>query len=451
MFDQKILDSIFKAYDIRGLSESELTPELLYAYGRLFVQVLGVKRVAVGRDMRQSGEALKEALVRGITEQGAEVLDVGMVASDMLYFATGKYDVDAGLMMTASHNPKEYNGLKPCLKNAEPIGMENGNGEIKARLAEGSLGQPATAAGKVEQKDIMKDWIDYLLAFVDTASIMPMKVVVDAGNGMGGLVATQLFARLPQIEMIPMYFEPDGNFPNHPANPLDEMNLVDLKGRMEQEGADLGLAFDGDADRCVLVDSNYETLSGTLAICMVSEMLLSKNPHQTILVNAVTGKAARETIEAMGGKCITVRVGHTFIKQAMKEYGAVFGGEHSAHYYFRDNWNADSGIIAAISIMFYLSQTKQNLAQARKKFDKYPQSGEINFRVADIQATVQKVLDKYAGHKVDTLDGWSVFGDGWWFSLRASNTEPLLRLNMEADTKEILAARLEEVQALLRA
>lgn len=451
MFDQKILDNIFKAYDIRGLSDSQLTPELAYAYGRLFVQVIGAKKVAVGRDMRTSGEVLHAELVRGLTDQGADVLSVGLVATDMLYFATGKYDVDAGLMMTASHNPKEYNGLKACLRNAEPIGMENGNGEIKRRLVAGDLGAPAEKPGCVTEKSIMKDWVDYLLGYVDTASIKPMKVVVDAGNGMAGTVCTKLFARLPQITMIPMYFEPDGNFPNHPANPLEEMNLVDLKGRMEQEGADMGLAFDGDADRCILVDEHYNTVNGTLTTCMIAEMFLSKNPNQTILYNAVMGKATRETIEAMGGKAIAVKAGHTLIKADMKKYGAVFAGEHSAHYYFRDNWNADSGIIASLVVMHYLSTTGQTLAGAGKKFDKYVQSGEINFRVADVQAKVAQVRQKYADHKQDDIDGVTIYGDGYWFNVRASNTEPLLRLNMEADTKEILEVRLPEVRALLEA
>lgn len=451
MIQKAVLDSIFKAYDIRGLSATELTADVAYAYGRLFVQVLGVKKVAVARDMRTSGEELHAALLRGLTEQGADVLDVGLAATDMLYFATGKYDVDAGIMMTASHNPKEYNGMKSCLKNAEPVGMNNGNGEIKERMITGDLGTPAEVSGTVTKQSIMSDWVDYLERFVDTASIAPMKVVIDAGNGMGGLVAEQLFARLPQITMIPMYFEPDGNFPNHPANPLDEMNLVDLKGRMEQEEADLGLAFDGDADRCILVDGKYQTVNGTLTTCMIAERLLKENPNQTILYNAVMGKAARETIEALGGTALPVRAGHTFIKQAMKEHEAVFAGEHSAHYYFRDNWNADSGIIAALIIMSYLSDTKQSLAEARKKFDRYVQSGEINFRVADVPAKVAEVEKAYANLEQDTTDGITFLGEGYWFNVRASNTEPLLRLNMEADSQEILERELPKVQALLSA
>lgn len=449
MFDQKILDSIFKAYDIRGLGDSELTPELAYAFGRVFVQVHNAQRVAVGRDMRTSGQGLFEALVRGMTEQGASVLDVGMVATDMLYFATGKYDVDAGIMITASHNPKEYNGIKSCLRNAEPINMENGNGTIKERLAKGDLGTPAATPGSVEQKNIMTDWVDYLLNFVDTSTIPPMKIVVDAGNGMGGPVAAALFARLPQITMVPMYFDPDGNFPNHPANPQEEMNLVDLKGRMEQEEADLGMAFDGDADRVVMVDSGFTTVNGTVSTCMIADMLLRKNPNQTILYNANMGMAAPETITALGGKAVRVRAGHTFIKKEMKNNGAVFAGESSGHYYFRDNWNADSGIIAALLILYYLGQTGQTLVAARKHFDKYPQSGEINFRVRDVAEKQAEIRHVYADCRQDELDGVSVYGDGFWFNVRASNTEPLLRLNMEAKSRELLQERLAEVTSLL--
>lgn len=451
MIHPQVLDAVFKAYDIRGLAPSELSEEFAYAFGRLFVQVHGVTRVALGRDMRTSGELLHKALVRGLTEQGAQVLDVGMVSTDMLYFATGTYDVEAGIMLTASHNPKEYNGIKSCLRFAEPIGMENGNGAIKERMAAGDLGEPAITPGSVTTKNILEDWVTYLLGYVDTTALPPMKVVVDAGNGMAGPVVEALFARLPQMTLVPMYFDPDGNFPNHPANPLEEMNLVDLKGRMEQEEADLGLAFDGDADRCILVDSTYATVSGTLTTCMIAKMLLTREAGQTILYNAVMGKAARETILALGGTPVEVRAGHTFIKKAMKEHGAVFAGEHSAHYYFRDFWNADSGIIAALVVMSYLGNTGQSLVEAKREFDRYVQSGEINFRVENVPQVVARIREAYADLPQETVDGVSILGDGYWFNVRASNTEPLLRLNMEATTPEILAARLAEVQAILTA
>ncbi|PIV90473.1 phosphomannomutase/phosphoglucomutase [Candidatus Gracilibacteria bacterium CG17_big_fil_post_rev_8_21_14_2_50_48_13] len=451
MIDRAILDSIFKAYDIRGLAETELSEDFGYAFGRCFVQVHGVKTVALGRDMRTSGTWLHDAIVRGLTEAGADVLDLGMVSTDMLYFATGTYDVDAGIMLTASHNPKEYNGIKSCLTDAEPIGMDNGNGTIKERLAEGDLGEKASTPGSVKAKDILDDWVSYLLKYVDTSLLRPMKVVVDAGNGMAGPVVEALFARLPQMTLIPMYFDPDGNFPNHPANPLDELNLVDLKGRMEQEGADIGLAFDGDADRCILVNDQFETVSGTLTTCMIATMFLTKDPHQTILYNAVMGKAAKETIESLGGTARMIRSGHTFIKKAMKEYGAVFAGEHSAHYYFRDFWNADSGIIAALMVMSYLSMEGKTLSEATKAFDRTVQSGEINFRLSDVAAKAKFLQEHYADHPQETIDGVNIQGDGYWFSIRVSNTEPLLRLNMEADSKEILSQRLAEVRALIEA
>ncbi len=438
MFNPDTLKAIFKAYDIRGTYPEQLSKEFMYAYGRAFVKVLNVQEVAIGRDMRTSGPELVEGLMQGILDQGANVIDLGMVSTDMLYFATGKYQYESGIMLTASHNPKEYNGMKACLRDAVPVGMDEGNKTILEILIQGIEFEYAEQKGTVEKRDILADWVEYVLSFVDVAHVKPMKVVVDAGNGMAGIMAQELFKKIPQVEMIPMYFEPDGNFPNHPPYPLEELNLVDLKGRMEQEGADLGLAFDGDADRVVLVDNEFETLSGTLMTAMVAEMLLKKNPGALIIYNALVGRVVQETIDRMGGRGLRVRVGHTFLKQAMKEHGGLFAGEHSAHYYFRDNWNADSGIIAAVIMLGFISDSHTDLAELRKVYGKYKESGEINFTVLDIPSKLERLKEVFKNDEQDYLDGVTFSGNGWWVNVRPSNTEPLLRLNAEADTDELL-------------
>ena len=438
MFNPDTLKAIFKAYDIRGTYPEQLSKEFMYAYGRAFVKVMNVTQVAVGRDMRTSGPELMEGLVAGITDQGADVVDLGMVSTDMLYFATGKYQYESGIMLTASHNPKEYNGMKACLKNAVPVGMDEGNKTILEILLQGIEFDFGEKKGNIVTHDILQDWVEYVLGFVDVSRVKPMKVVVDAGNGMAGVVAQELFAKIPQIEMIPMYFEPDGNFPNHPPYPLDELNLVDIKGRMEQEQADLGLAFDGDADRVVLVDNEYETISGTLITAMVAEMLLKKHLGSLIIYNALVGKVVQETIDRVGGRGLRVRVGHTFMKQAMKEHGGLFAGEHSAHYYFKDNWNADSGIIAAVIMLGFISDSHTDLAELRKVYGKYKESGEINFTVHDIPAKLERLKEAFKNDSQDYLDGVTFSGSGWWANVRPSNTEPLLRLNVEADTHELV-------------
>lgn len=438
MFNADILKAIFKAYDIRGTYPEQLSTEFMYAYGRAFVKVMNVQEVAIGRDMRSSGPELVAALIDGVRDQGAKVVDLGMISTDMLYFATGKYSYESGIMLTASHNPKEYNGMKACLKDAVPIGMDEGNKTILEILIEGINFDKAPEKGNIESKDILEDWISYILGFVNVEDLKSMKVVVDAGNGMAGIVADKLFTKIPLLEMIPMYFQPDGNFPNHPPYPLDEMNLVDIKGRMEQEGADIGLAFDGDADRVVLVDDEFETISGTLITAMVSEMLLKKHPGSLIIYNALVGRIVPETIERMGGRGLRVRVGHTFIKQAMKEHNGLFAGEHSAHYFFKENWNADSGIIAAMIMLGFISASGKKLSTLRKEYGKYKESGEINFTVLDIPSKLSELKEVFKDAKQDYLDGVTFSGDGWWVNVRPSNTEPLLRLNAEADTQELL-------------
>ncbi len=446
MFSKELLDTLFKAYDIRGTYPDQLTSEFYYAYGRAFAQVLKPRRVAVGRDMRISSDEFAEALIAGLSDQGVRVVDLGMVASDMVYFATGKYGYDAGLMITASHNPKEYNGLKGCLRNAEPLSVSNGSGKIKELMGEEMDFPKAERAGAIEQKDILADWVSFVLSFVNKKQIPAMKLVVDAGNGMGGKVMEVLCKEVPQLELIPLYFEPDGNFPNHPAYPLDEINLVDLKGRMEQEGATLGMAFDGDADRVVLVDDKFETVSGTVMTALISVVMLDRYPGATIVYNALVGDIVPELIKEHGGESVRSRVGHTFLKESMRENKAIFGGEHSAHYYFKDNWNADSGIIAAMIVLGVLAESGKKMSELREEYAKYPESGEINFKAQDIPLILAGVKDVFKEFEQDRLDGITIRGDDWWVNVRPSNTEPLLRLNVEARTRE----KVEELVAKVR-
>lgn len=451
MFSQEVLDSVFKAYDIRGTAGKELTREFYYNYGKAFVQVLKTRKVAVGWDMRETSEEFAEALMEGLKEQGAKVIKLGMVATDMVYFATGKYGYDGGLMVTASHGPKEDNGLKACLRNAVPLSMDNGGEQIKQILAGEENIVKSTREGEVEEKDILGDWVAFVLSFIDKTQIPQMKLVVDAGNGVAGKVVETMCSQVPQIELIPMYFDPDGTFPNHAPNPLEESNLVDLKGRMEQEEADMGMAFDGDADRVVLVDGEYETVSGTVITAMVADMMLEKYQGGTIVYNALVGDIVPEIIKKHGGEGVRSRVGHTFMKQAMAENKAIFGGEHSLHFFFKDNWNADSGIIAAVIVLGLLAKRGVDLATLRKEYDIYPQSGEINFEATDIPLILAGVKDVFKEYPQDRLDGITVRGEDWWFNVRPSNTEPLLRLNVEARDKKKVDELVAKVKAVIEA
>ena len=440
------LKTLFKAYDIRGIYGTELTEEFAYEFGRAFVHMLGVKEVAVGFDARNSSPKLSSELSRGIMDMGAKVIDLGMVSSDMVYFATGQYQYEAGVMATASHNPGEYNGFKACFKDAVPIVFDS----IRDFMMSGKEIKNVDNFGTISSVNIYDDWVNFVLSFVDIEYFPKMKVVIDAGNGVAGKFCTKLFEKLPMIDLVPLYFEPDGNFPNHPAYPIQPENLVDLKGRMEQENADLGIAFDGDADRVVLIDSHYEEISGTVMTAMIAEMMLKKDRSQTFVYNALVGQVVSEIISKYGATGHRVRVGHTFMKQAMKEFGASFGGEHSAHYYFAKNWNADSGIIAAMIVMELLGREGKLLSVKRKEYEKYVESGEINFKVEDIGVSIEKVKDTFKDLEHDILDGVTFYGDGFWFNVRPSNTEPLLRLNVEGDTKEIVERVVGEVKGVLR-
>ncbi|MDQ2650644.1 MAG: phosphomannomutase/phosphoglucomutase [Actinomycetota bacterium] len=445
------LDAIFKAYDIRGTTPDQLDAELARSIGAAFAvfasqQVGGCSRILVARDMRQSGVELADAFANGVQSQGVDVVDLGLASTDLLYFAAGKLDAP-GAMFTASHNPAKYNGIKLCLAGAKPIGEDTGLGEIKALAAAGVDPAPGVDGGR-QSLDLLRDFAAHVRSFVDEGALRPRKVIADTANGMGGLVVPAVFEALP-FDLEIMYGELDGNFPNHPADPIQLENIRDLQARVLETGADLGLAFDGDADRVFLVDDLGQPLSGSLTTAIVAAGVLEKQPGATILHNCICSKAVPEVVRERGGKPVRTRVGHSFIKAVMADTGAAFGGEHSAHYYFRENWRADSGSIAALVVLEQLCKSGQKLSELRKPFDRYAASGELNFEVGDPRAEIEKIAEVYADASQDRLDGLTVdFGD-WWFNLRASNTEPLLRLNLEAPDEASCSQRVAEVRAHL--
>ena len=447
-------ESIFKAYDIRGVYPDQLDEGVARDIGRAFVNHLGLSgsRVVVARDMRLSGEALENAFIEGVTEAGADVLDLGLVSTDALYFAVGHLEEPGGAMITASHNPKEYNGFKLCREDAIALSGEQGIGQIRDLIVSGKLPEPAKYAGSVEESDIAEDYAEHCLTFIDTEGLRPLKIVVDAGNGMAGKMLPPIFERLP-FEYVPMYFELDGSFPNHPPNPIEPENTKELQERIVAEGADFGVAFDGDADRCFVVDEKGVTISGDLLAALVAKNVLEKEPGATILYSAVCSKAFPELVEREGGRAIRTQAGHSIIKPQMRENDAAFGGEHSGHFYFRDNYFADSGIIAMLTVAELVARQKGPLSELLAPIDPYVRSGEINSEVEDQSATLEKVEEHYAQRndaKIDHLDGLTVdFGD-WWFNLRPSNTEPLLRLNVEASDRETMERERDELLKLIR-
>jgi len=432
----KINGSIFKAYDIRGTYPDQLDDGTAYGVGLGLATLLKPKRAVVGRDMRISSEKLGAAVKKGLMEGGADVDDIGLISTDGLYFAVGKYRYDCGIMITASHNPPEYNGMKVCEKEAVPLSGDGKLAEVKDIILNDSF-KKAASPGSATDKNIISDYIDHVLSFVDIASIKPFKIVVDAGNGMAGIIVPEVFKKLP-CELIPMYFELDGNFPHHPASPIEPENVADLKAKIKETGADLGAAFDGDADRVFLVDENGKTLGGDMVTALVAKSLLKKNPGSTVLYNLICSRAVPELINSMGGKAIRTRVGHALIKPLMKKYNAIFGGEHSGHFYFRDNWYADSGLIALLVCLELISEADLPLSRQVSAFDKYVRSGEINSEVADIKKKLSEIEKKFSDGRIDKLDGLTVEFDNWWFNVRPSNTEPLLRLNVEADNDRTL-------------
>ncbi len=446
------LDTIFKAYDIRGTTPDQLDADLAAAIGGAFArfvrqQVGGARRVLLARDMRESGIELSAAFARAVQRQGLDVVDLGLASTDLLYFAAGRFDAP-GVMFTASHNPAQYNGMKMCLPGARPIGEESGLQEIKAMAA----AEPAPAiegpSGGYERLDLLREFAVHVRSFIDPAALRPLKIVADTANGMGGLVVPAVFDGLP-FDLEVMYGELDGSFPNHPADPIQPENLRDLQARVVEVGADVGLAFDGDADRVFLVDDRGVPLSGSLTTAIVAAGVLEKHPGATILHNCICSKAVPEVVRERGGTPVRTRVGHSYIKAVMADTGAAFGGEHSAHYYFADNWRADSGAIAALVVLEQLSKAGIPLSELRRPFDRYAASGEINMRVADPQAVIDSVARAYPADAQDRLDGLTVDLGEWWFNLRPSNTEPLLRLNLEAPDQASCDARVLEVRALI--
>jgi phosphomannomutase len=426
----------------------EITADFCFATGVAFARFLQQERepgtVVIGEDMRPSSPVFADAFSAGVTSQGLDVIRIGLASTDMLYFAAGKLNFP-GAMFTASHNPAEYNGIKLCLSGARPIGKESGLLTIERFVNDGSP-LDFRSVGNENNSDMLTEYVDHLLTLVDLSEIRPLKIVVDAGNGMAGHTAPAVFARL-NCEVIPMYYELDGTFPNHEANPIDPKNLKDLQKAVKKHKADIGLAFDGDADRCFLVDESGELVNPSTLTALIAARELAKNPGASIIYNLISSRAVVEIVEESGGKAIRSRVGHSYIKKLMADTGAVFGGEHSGHFYFKDFWRADSGMLAALHAIAALGEVSAPLSKILKPYCRYVASGEINSEVLDAQSSMNEISEKYgesAGNEVDHLDGLTVNGDTWWFNVRASNTEPLLRLNVEAKTEARMEKRRDE-------
>ncbi|SFO67208.1 phosphomannomutase/phosphoglucomutase [Amycolatopsis rubida] len=448
------LSGIVKAYDIRGVVGEQLDAALVRDFGAAFALLIKPEApaVVIGHDMRDSSPELSAAFADGVTSQGLDVVTIGLASTDQLYFASGSLNLP-GAMFTASHNPAKYNGIKMCRAGASPVGQDTGLAEIRDTVEQGV---PAFEGqrGTVSERDVLSDYAAYLRNLVDLSGSRLLKVVVDAGNGMGGHTVPTVFEGLP-IEIVPMYFELDGTFPNHEANPLDPANIVDLQAKVREVGADAGLAFDGDADRCFVVDERGEPVSPSAITALVAVRELAKEPGGTVIHNLITSKGVPEIVAEHGGKPVRTRVGHSFIKAEMARTGAIFGGEHSAHYYFRDFWRADTGMLAALHVLAALGEQNGPLSTLTQDFSRYAASGEINSTVGDQVARMLAVKDAYAGKsgvEIDELDGLTVqLPGGAWFNLRPSNTEPLLRLNVEAADRAAVEALTAEVLAIVRA
>ena len=438
-----MLEKIIKAYDIRGLVKNEVTPDFSFSLGVAFAKFLEIERepatIVVGEDMRPSSAPLADAFSDGATSQGMDVIRIGLASTDMLYFASGKLNLP-GVMFTASHNPAKYNGMKLCKSGARPIGQESGLVKIRQLIEEG-VPMSNRPVGNVRKQELLNEYVDYLLARFPKNAFKKrkLKVVIDAGNGMAGFTAPAVMEQL-NIELIPMYFELDGNFPNHEANPIEPENLKALQKKVKKEKADIGLAFDGDADRCFLIDENGDLVNPSALTGLIAVRELKANPGATIIYNLISSRAVAEVISENGGIALRSRVGHSYIKTLMAESGAVFGGEHSGHFYFGDFWRADSGMLAALYALAELMATSKSLSNLLEPYNRYFSSGEINSKVKDAGKSIKLVKEKYQDkYQVDELDGLTVTAENWWFNLRPSNTEPLLRLNVEADTQKQMA------------
>ena len=441
---------IFKAYDIRGIVPDELDEEVAEAVGAAFVRLTGAASVVTAHDMRTSSVPLAEAFGRGASAQGADVIAAGLGSTDLLYYASGSLGIP-GAMVTASHNPPKYNGIKLCRAGARPVGADSGLDELREAAERGVPPHPGPH-GTIAPRDLLPGYASHLKSLVNLSGIRPLTVAVDAGNGMAGYTVPTVFDGLP-VKLVPLYFELDGTFPHHEANPIDPANLRDLQRAVVESGADLGLAFDGDADRCFVVDERADLVSPSVLTALIGVRELRREPGATIIHNLITSRGVPEIISEHGGHPVRTRVGHSFIKARMAETGAVFGGEHSGHFYFRDFWFADSGMLAALHVLAALGSQDAPLSQLLSSYGRYVATGEINSEVRDQATTTEEVGRAFAarpGVTLDRLDGLTVNGDGWWFNLRPSNTEPLLRLNAEATDEATLAALRDEVLGIVR-
>lgn len=446
-----VLDQIVKAYDVRGTVPDQFNGPVAHALGVGFAEFADAPRVLVARDMRPTGPELVDAFVDGVTSRGVDVVDLGLGSTDLLYYAAGALDAP-GAMFTASHNPAQYHGVKFCHAGARPIGIDSGLAQIRStadRVLQGAGPAPCGRLGRRTERDVLDRFVEHVLAFVDVDSISPMRVVADTANGMGGLVVPAVFERLPQIELEVMYGELDGTFPNHPADPLQPANQRDLRARVVSGGFDVGLAFDGDADRVFVVDELGNGLSGSTTTAILAAAVLRNEPGATVLHNLICSRAVPETVREHGGIPVRTKVGHSYIKQVMAETGAIFGGEHSAHYYFARNFRADSGLIASLLLIEERSRLGIPLSELRVPFERYASSGEINTQVDDASVVIDDISEAFADFPQDRLDGLTVDCGSWWFNLRPSNTEPLLRLNLEAATRDECDDHVAEVLSLI--
>ncbi len=445
-------ESIFKSYDVRGIYPETINEEIAEKIGMAFVNHFNLKKVAVGRDGRISSPQLEAAMISGIKKAGADVVKIGIISTDMLYFTSAYYDdIDGGVNVTASHNPKDNNGFKFILKNAVAVSGEEGGYAMRDLIKGGKL-RPSShlgGEGKVEERDIYEDYTKKLKSLIDTSKLKPLKVVVDAGNGVGGFIFEKVISGLP-IEYIPLYCEIDGNFPNHQPSPIEDQNLVDIKKKVVDEGADIGLAFDGDGDRIYLIDEKGNAINATIMTAMIAKKMLEKNPGARILYNVNVGWIVPETIKKMKGIPSITKVGHSLIKAQMRKEDGLFAGEHSGHYFFKDLYYADSGMLASLIVLELMSEDGRKLSEIVSEYDKYALSGEINTDVADPSAKIAEIKEKYSDGKISELDGLSVEYPDWRFILRPSNTEPLLRLNVEAKTKELMETKRDELLNMIR-
>ena len=443
-------ENVFKAYDIRGVFPEEVNEELFRNIGRAFSIFIKNKTqrntsVIIGRDMRNSSESLAGAFAAGVMDQGLNIIDIGLASTDMCYFASGHFDFPAA-MVTASHNPAEYNGLKICMNQARPVGQDSGLKEILQIVS--TSPQRQSVIGGRETIDVLDDFATHVCSTIDISNLNDLKVVADTANGMGGLILPAVFNKLP-FELEILFSELDGNFPNHPADPLQQENQEDLRQRVLETQADVGLAFDGDADRVFLLDEKGKPVSGSLTTALIADQILKERPDESVIYNLICSKVVPEVIHEHGGKGIRSRVGHSFIKELMEKHDAIFAGEHSGHYYFRENYRADSGVIAALVVLKALSQHQGKLSELLEPFKRYESSGELNFSVPDVDVSINQIAEHYKDSIVDWLDGLTVDVGDWWFNLRPSNTEPLLRLNIEANNNKICVKAIEEVRTLL--